>query len=870
MVEIPFVINMFNNWTVPRSAFCGVMLIGGSKCFRDLVDKFFVYSKDIKLSHKVSLDFVNNVSSLMSSYFDDLHGLDKRDPAFNIRDAVKVSSPSDERNESCSFGGIISYIYNNLAYKQCKDKCSKKDELISSSGRSFFFNYNCKSLTSLQRFSRSHSGLGDHSTFLKPLLFYLKTISCVRNTEPTLELLKCVVRCVRILEKECVRCGLFGYIDDIVRQFLGEVDKLSFVICQTNASLSLIFSSLHGLATMGGPRGWTQESVKRSLLDWVEGERTMGYESMPHLDATVDRWFDSWVMGAPRKFLSFEEFASDPMRWATGGGAKKSVMSLENREVAGRNKWFWALSHLKNGTDLYSEALKEGIDANVALKEEVKTRCVITTPQSSYLRQCYLLYRLGTPKFLRSTLADPNLVTVLSQSRKDYFICIDSSSFDHSVTKKWIIGIFEKLKKRVDNDLAVLIDEEIDSLKKMNIVFGKEKIKYENGLLSGWRMTSFLGSLLSALVCEHINFKLKIRLEYIVQGDDIIMLCPQKIDQERVLNCCAEFGITTNEKKTTIGRFGEFLKYRYGYGKVQGYAARAVRSIFYANPWLDSLTISKPDEVAGKWWTLLSRLGVSHNGMFTNPQSREWFFSCIVDDIRGWLGSKVSASKLRKCLETPISMGGLGVFETCTVADMKKGSNVMTISILEQDDDLIGDEKFIELFAKSTIAKAGKVKDRVVEISSVIRSFKDDLLGFKAKYNSLVANVSRTVFDSGSNIFRTVLTEIAKCRNYPPIIDLLLRHTFGPCAEVYKPRFLSKANRWFDIARWLTGDSLKGVCPPSLFADTRYDVELVSSLAGVASTMFLNLPNVTANHSYLMSVFAFFRFRQTRCTLHAL
>lgn len=56
--------------------------------------------------------------------------------------------------------------------------------------------------------------------------------------------------------------------------------------------------------------------------------------------------------------------------------------------MEGRNKWFWAISGLESGKKLYEVSLQEGNDAQVALKEEVKTRCVITTPQSSYLRQC--------------------------------------------------------------------------------------------------------------------------------------------------------------------------------------------------------------------------------------------------------------------------------------------------------------------------------------------------------------------------------------------------------------------------------------------------------------------------------------------------
>lgn len=90
----------------------------------------------------------------------------------------------------------------------------------------------------------------------------------------TCDLLAGIIMYVNNITKECVSQGMFDFVDDVVRQFLSEIGKLNFVLCQQNAGNSLVYSSLHGLHTMGGPRGWTEESVVSNLTDWVVGKRS--------------------------------------------------------------------------------------------------------------------------------------------------------------------------------------------------------------------------------------------------------------------------------------------------------------------------------------------------------------------------------------------------------------------------------------------------------------------------------------------------------------------------------------------------------------------------------------------------------------------
>lgn len=85
------------------------------------------------------------------------------------------------------------------------------------------------------------------------------------------------------------------------------------------------------------------------------------------MNGKLDDWINEWSLNLKNSDLTFEEYVSDPMRWATGGDTKKKHITLRGEVVEGQNKWFWALSGLANGENLYQTSLVEGNNAQVAL-----------------------------------------------------------------------------------------------------------------------------------------------------------------------------------------------------------------------------------------------------------------------------------------------------------------------------------------------------------------------------------------------------------------------------------------------------------------------------------------------------------------------
>ncbi|QMU95575.1 RNA-dependent RNA polymerase [Bactrocera dorsalis toti-like virus 2] len=776
-----------------------------------------------------------------------------------------VYSKNGDFTTNNPLGGVDVQTSNINRYVQWKNSKSTLGEL-NLDGTSLFPNFDTRQMLSYIRCKNNYNS-SRLSTFDNPLGFYLSMVEKIIGDQghPTCSILRLIILSVSKVTSECVD-GSFNYVDDIVRQMLSVLDKRSFLLCQSSPELSMVFTNLHGLSTLGGPRGWSEDSISRSIHDWIDVRPTKDCLAIPHVRNKFESWMRQWSAG-DKPHLRFSQFCRDPMRWATGGGSSSSEILGERY----RTKWAWAMSNALNGVDAYERAKLEENTAHVALKEEVKTRTVITTPMASYLRQSYLWYRLGRPKFLSSTISNPGLVKQLINTDCKNFVCIDASQFDHCISKEFIINFFNSIKNNHldDDDIVRCCDDEIESLLTLKLEYGKTTFDYENGLLSGWRFTSLIGSLYSALVCEHINHALDRSFPYITQGDDIIILSKLHVDKENIIRACDEFGLTTNPSKTTLGQFGEFLKYRYGSGVVQGYAARAVRSIFYANPWLDTKIVVKPDEVTSKWFTVMSRISVSSNILLT-PSAWNQIKRDITSDVFGWTGHRLKKKDILLALETPVSVGGLGVWETCNFKNTSISTGWVSLkTIVTVADD--GNHKFLSSFGIQS--QRSNVLTRTYERAIRTSSAKQADKYVKNIYHGLRPEVLKVEFFDDVNIFQSIIEKVSSCKSTPPILNRLRANanaddkiqTLDKCT----PRHLRKANRWHEILQWLMAGEEHPTYPPSLYVDNRYD-QSSKYLDTIANVIAYNVKNITANLIFYMQLCCLNAFYYQKAIIHAM
>lgn len=444
--------------------------------------------------------------------------------------------------------------------------------------------------------------------------------------------------------------------DDFVRQSLNRVSKWAFPRVFSSGPAYML---LMHLETLGSKSPWTRETVWADIDKWVSGEDEGDFTA---LRPYIDNIFDQWSYGTnPNDYLTFEQFCNDPMRWGTSGGAKKTKFRGEEY----RSKWAWAFGRLvdvdgsvKEEVDLYAEALKEPELCIVALKEEEKkTREIITTPMASYLRQSYLAYRWNSLPG-DSPLVNPEWLGDFQGTRYPWYGCADAERFDHSVSKEMIQHIVWKMGE-IDESTRLVAAAEIACIDRLKISWNDRIWDYRGGLLSGWRITSIVGTLISMSIGRRIVERTGLwGAKNIGMGDDIIIASPERTITKRDLyEAYAETKFHINLTKTTAGPVGEFLRQTYSDRGVFGYPALAAGSILYAPPWLERFELATAQEISKNWITLYSRV-LPHaleptkltKAVQRLIKANVRMVSPFRGDIDAWLA-------------TPISAGGGGVIE---------------------------------------------------------------------------------------------------------------------------------------------------------------------------------------------------------------
>lgn len=148
------------------------------------------------------------------------------------------------------------------------------------------------------------------------------------------QLARAIEGILRKIERKLEQHGNHNESDDFVRQHLKVVHDIAFPRVVTEGPAWMFLCHLQAL---GGRRAWDREAVEKRITDWVDCDHLL-VRTPGHLEQ-LDAIFNVWVpRSANRTALTFREFANDPMRWGTAGGAKK--VKIDGAEY--RTKWAWA------------------------------------------------------------------------------------------------------------------------------------------------------------------------------------------------------------------------------------------------------------------------------------------------------------------------------------------------------------------------------------------------------------------------------------------------------------------------------------------------------------------------------------------------
>jgi hypothetical protein len=440
-----------------------------------------------------------------------------------------------------------------------------------------------------------------------------------------------------------------SYVDDFVRKNLKHIHNYFFPKVSENIG-NMMLCHLH---TLGGPSPYTTKQIHQDMDSWVKGE----IDTFPRdwILSKLDSVFASTKKLHQSLSLTFEEYSKDVMRWATSGGAP----AVEFRGTKMRSKWAWGFSKLGDitsdhyGEELYKAACNtEGVYTVALKREPAKTREIISSPMGSHIRQSYLLYRMTNWDIPSPAYQKMAYQTYLDKQYGSY-CSIDGDRFDHNVPRWFVLEFIRRLG--FDAETQRVVEMELEHLHKAVLHFGPAKWRWEHGLLSGWRLTSLLGSTISHLAAMWIKERTRYFCQHLVLGDDIILF--SDIDDLDVNRCVAEyrsFGIPANADKSISGRVGEFLRKVATPTGIIGYPALALKSIYYASPWLDQYQRSVQSEISHSWWTYVSRILPfrTDNSVILSTIERMgrdiWFRE---DEFYKWV-------------QTPMCLGGGGVMET--------------------------------------------------------------------------------------------------------------------------------------------------------------------------------------------------------------
>jgi hypothetical protein len=509
--------------------------------------------------------------------------------------------------------------------------------------------------------------------------------------------------------------------------------------------------------------GWLPIPETRDLFDevreWVAGKIS------PQLENPI---FLTKFREGVRKFLrsgtgllqantwmpSPKRFVSDAALWAKSGSTTidrrptyvwaKGGKIVQTR--ARKTKWAAALASTPNQLYklLFSEP-KVNLYKAIPKREQGKVRLVIASPTHLHLKMSYVSYWLESvldgsplstlfysPRQMSNMWIDMAKNTVDSDTWK---IPIDQSKFDYNVTKGMLRICIEEIERMVDSMFTAshkssvlwMIHAIKESLLEFRNVIEtndpkyRHSVTYEKGVLSGWRWTALLDTMVNIgefyVAAGYLGSYTDV-LRVVAQGDDDLVWVKRANDAVVLAEAYRLMGLDVNPKKFFISQNrDEYLRLVADSGKLVGYPARVVSSILWRNPVARDPQegILRVNESIDSWSKLIGRGGDINRVL-----------PMMITDITR--GNSINEHQFARLAQTPASVGGLGLVNM-------SGDNVR------------GELNWMELF----MGTSGIVNGRYMNVPGYMLLIKELQIPYKREdLNNLIEVDARHITESGT------------------------------------------------------------------------------------------------------------------------
>jgi hypothetical protein len=303
-------------------------------------------------------------------------------------------------------------------------------------------------------------------------------------------------------------------------------------------------------------------------------------------------------------------------------------------------------------------------------REEEKVRAIVKADDASYLLMDYVSATLdkSVADVLHSVLLSSSTSVALATIRDMRLrgaICmpIDQSKFDHQPTHEMIASVLDNLIVLASHfvgpgapDLLMALKAIRSGLTQRSVFHdGGDSWKPVKGILSGWRWTAFLNTLINITeMMMALALTGAVVLVLNALGDDDKVRVGAWHEAYSILGAYQLVGLFANPKKFFISKTrDEYLRQVTTEGRVCGYPARALGSILWRNP-INQDRPTKEDrlnEIVSKWLVMMGRV----RDMDAPPEWREWM---LLDASRA---TGLSRAEVEQWIHTPATLGGKGL-----------------------------------------------------------------------------------------------------------------------------------------------------------------------------------------------------------------
>lgn len=370
---------------------------------------------------------------------------------------------------------------------------------------------------------------------------------------------------------------------------------------------------LHRLQDYMEPKG--VEDFRDDIQDWVQRQPLHQWDGdelkwLQKFREHFIKVIDSGVTPDPSQLFDVDTFVTNGDIWCTSGSGfepeniKLEVYDIDRQEMVKAKKTKWSVRWKASKYDIKRLLWKrrKQVCKAVPKSEPAKVRAVISSDLALYLKMSFL-----SQWFDKYFKGDKR--STLWMSKKDAFAMwqgmsydgtwrmpIDQSEFDKNVNIKQIDIMMEELQNLLKRRGAPAEFIEVMGLVRYAlqggyVIVGDAKIAIMNGILSGWRWTAFLDTLVNLTEMsmsqdwiEEKGYKSGL-ISVNAQGDDDLTKFKSRADAIATWMAYTSFGLDVNPGKFFLDRRrDEYLRRVYENGKLTGYPARSVTSICFRNP----------------------------------------------------------------------------------------------------------------------------------------------------------------------------------------------------------------------------------------------------------------------------------------------